>query len=64
VVVYENFGDEWRISVRVGEELLNITTADEQTYENGDIIYLEFNSEKTHLFDPATGQALNRRNEV
>jgi multiple sugar transport system ATP-binding protein len=58
VAVYENFGDERRISVRVGEELLNLTTAREISYEKGDVIHLELNSEKTHLFDPATGLAL------
>ncbi|MDR2097473.1 MAG: ABC transporter ATP-binding protein [Spirochaetaceae bacterium] len=58
VAVFENFGDERRISVRVGEELLNLTTAKEVSYEKDDIIHLELNSEKTHLFDPATGLAL------
>jgi multiple sugar transport system ATP-binding protein len=61
VAVYENFGDERRISVRVGGELLNLTTADDVSYEKGDIIHLEFNSERTHLFDPATGLSLIRR---
>jgi multiple sugar transport system ATP-binding protein len=55
VAVYENFGDERRISVRVGEELLNITSAKDIFYKHGDTIRLEFNSEKTHLFDPETG---------
>ncbi|MDR3172585.1 MAG: ABC transporter ATP-binding protein [Treponema sp.] len=55
VAVYENFGDERRISVRVGEDLLNITTAEEVFYKHGDIIHLAFNSEKTHLFDTKTG---------
>jgi multiple sugar transport system ATP-binding protein len=58
VAVYEDFGDERRISVRVGEELLNITTPQDVSYEHGDIIHLEFNSEKTHLFDPTTGNSI------
>jgi multiple sugar transport system ATP-binding protein len=58
VAVYENFGDERRVSVRVGEELLNITTMENVFYERGDIIRLDFNSEKTHLFDPESGEAM------
>jgi multiple sugar transport system ATP-binding protein len=58
VAVYENFGDERRISVRVGPELLNITTADDVSYKHGDVIRLEFNSEKTHLFNPETGLSI------
>jgi multiple sugar transport system ATP-binding protein len=58
VAVSENFGDERRISVRVGEELLNLTTTEEVSYEKGAIIHLELNSERTHLFDPVTGIAL------
>jgi multiple sugar transport system ATP-binding protein len=59
VAVYENFGDERRISVRVGEDLLNITTSEDIAYERGEIIHLEFNSEKTHLFDPTTGNSIH-----
>jgi multiple sugar transport system ATP-binding protein len=55
VAVYENFGDERRLSVRVGGELLNITTTEDTAYKRDDIIRLEFNSAKTHLFDPNTG---------
>jgi multiple sugar transport system ATP-binding protein len=55
VAVYENFGDERRISIHVGEGLLNLTTAEDVFFNRGDIIHLEFNSGKTHLFDPETG---------
>jgi multiple sugar transport system ATP-binding protein len=58
VAVYENFGDERRVSVRVGNELLNITTTENVSYNRGDIIQLDFNSEKTHLFDPETGKVI------
>jgi multiple sugar transport system ATP-binding protein len=58
VAIYENFGDERRVSIRVGAEHLNITTAEEVFYQRGDIINLEFNSEKTHLFDTETGTAI------
>ncbi|MDR2494837.1 MAG: ABC transporter ATP-binding protein [Spirochaetaceae bacterium] len=55
VAVYENFGDERRVGVRVGGDLLNITTTEDVFYTKGDTIHLDFNSEKTHLFDPKTG---------
>jgi multiple sugar transport system ATP-binding protein len=58
VAVYENFGDERRVSVRVGKELLNITTTENIVLKQGDIIRLEFNAEKTHLFDQKTGNIL------
>jgi multiple sugar transport system ATP-binding protein len=58
VAVYENFGDERRVSIRVGEEHLNLTTVEEVFFRRGEIIHLEFNSEKTHLFDAETGAAI------
>ncbi|GHV74630.1 sugar ABC transporter ATP-binding protein [Spirochaetia bacterium] len=58
VAIYENFGDERRVSVRVGEDLLNLTTTAEAFYKRGDIIHLEFNAEKTHLFNAETGIAI------
>jgi multiple sugar transport system ATP-binding protein len=60
VAVYENFGDERRISIHVGDGLLNLTTAGDVFFKRGDIIHLEFNSEKTHLFDPETGISIGR----
>ncbi|MDR2393534.1 MAG: ABC transporter ATP-binding protein [Treponema sp.] len=60
VAVYENFGDERRISVRLGRELLTITTAEDVYYKHGDSIHLAFNSEKTHLFDRETGLNITR----
>ena len=58
VAVYENFGDERRVSVRVGQELLNITTTENLFQRKGDHIRLDFNSEKTHLFDTSTGKVI------
>lgn len=55
VAIYENFGDEGRVSVRVGDTLLNLITTADVSYKKGDIIRLEFNSEKTHLFDAESG---------
>ena len=58
VAIYEDLGDERRISVRVGENLMNLTTADAIYYERGDLVSLKFNAEKTHLFDINTGERI------
>ncbi|MDR1149077.1 MAG: ABC transporter ATP-binding protein [Spirochaetaceae bacterium] len=58
VSVYENFGDERRISMKVGQKHLNITTTENVFYKHGDIIHLDFNSEKTHLFNHETGRVI------
>jgi len=61
VAIFENLGDERRISVRVGENLLNLTTTDPIYYERGDIVKLTFNAEKTHLFDAETGERIRSK---
>lgn len=58
VAVYENLGDERRISVRVGEMLLSMTTPDDVYYEAGQKVQLIFHEERTHLFDPETGDRI------
>ena len=58
VSIYENFGDERRVSIKVGEGHLNLTTTADVFFKHGDIIYLEFNSDKTHLFNIETGTAI------
>ena len=58
VAIYEDLGDERRISVRVGENLMNLTTADAIYYERGDLVSLKFNADKTHLFDINTGERI------
>ena len=58
MAIYEDLGDERRISVRVGENLMNLTTADAIYYERGDLVSLKFNAEKTHLFDINTGERI------
>lgn len=58
VAIYEDLGDERRVSVRVGEELLNLTTTDQIYYDRGDLVSLKFNAEKTHLFDIETGERI------
>ena len=44
--------------MRVGEDLMNLTTADAIYYERGDLVSLKFNAEKTHLFDINTGERI------
>ena len=58
VSIYENFGDERRVSIKVGEDHLNLTTTADVYYKRGDTIRLDFNSEKTHLFNAETGEAI------
>ncbi len=58
VAIYEDLGDERRISVRVGENLLSLTTTDSVYYERGDQVKLKFNAERTHLFDVDTGERI------
>ncbi|CUX29728.1 ABC transporter ATP-binding protein [Clostridium sp. C105KSO13] len=58
VAVYENLGDERRISVRVGEMLLSMTTPEDVYYEAGQKVQLVFHEERTHLFDPDTGNRI------
>lgn len=58
ITVFENLGDERRMSVRVGENLLNLTTVEDISYQVGDQVHLLFNEERTHLFDPETGDRI------
>jgi ABC-type sugar transport systems, ATPase components len=56
ISVFENLGDEKRISIEVGhEEYLTLITQDERRYRPGDEIRLSFRETKTHIFDPKTG---------
>ncbi|MDF3003230.1 MAG: transporter related protein, partial [Bacillota bacterium] len=58
ISVFENLGDEKKISFRVGEGFLTLITTDEKRYRQGDIVKLEVKSEKTHLFDVNTGEKI------
>ena len=56
IAVFENLGDEKRISIEVGpEEYLTIITEDEKRYRKGDEIRLSFRETKTHIFHKSTG---------
>ncbi len=58
VSVFEDLGDECRVCVRVGKELLNITSEDNVSYKKGQKIGLSFHAERTHLFNPETGERI------
>lgn len=58
VATFENLGDERRIGIRVGKELLMLITEEEIRYRMGDILKLEVRGEKTHLFDLNTGERI------
>jgi multiple sugar transport system ATP-binding protein len=61
VAVFENLGEERRISVRVGSEFLTLTTTEEIRLNHGDIIRLQVKAEKTHLFDAESGQRIRAK---
>jgi multiple sugar transport system ATP-binding protein len=58
IAVYENLGDEYRISIHIGEEYLMLITSSEINYKSGDIIKLEVNESRTYLFDIKTGERI------
>jgi multiple sugar transport system ATP-binding protein len=58
VAMYENLGDEGRVGVRVGENLLMLILTDERRFSRGDIVRLEVSGDKTHLFDVETGERI------
>jgi len=58
IAVFEDLGDERRISIRVGDAFLMLITNDEKEYRAGEKIKLEVNADKTHLFDLETGERI------
>ncbi len=58
IATFENLGDERRIGIRVGANLMMLITEDETRYKPQDIIKLEVRAEKTHLFDINTGERI------
>ncbi len=62
IAVFENLGDEKRISIGVGSgEYLTLITEDEKRYQPGDVIRLSFRETKTHIFHKATGEKIHPR---
>lgn len=61
VAVFEDLGDERRISIRIGEEYLTLITSDEKRYEQGSSIKLEVKEEKTHIFDIENGNRIRAK---
>lgn len=59
IAVFENLGDEKRISIGVGpEEYLTLITEDEKRYRKGDEIKLTFREAKTHIFNKTSGEKI------
>jgi multiple sugar transport system ATP-binding protein len=59
IAVFENLGDEKRISIEVGpEEYLTLITEAEKRYKTGDEIRLSFRETKTHIFSTSTGERI------
>lgn len=59
IAVFENLGDEKRISIEVGpEEYLTLITEDEKRYRRGDAIKLTFRETKTHIFNTKSGDKI------
>ena len=59
IAVFENLGDEKRISIEVGpEEYLTLITENEKRYKPGDDIKLSFRETKTHIFHRTTGERI------
>ena len=59
VDVFENLGDEKRISIDVGAgDFLTLMTEDDRRYRKVDPIHLKFHEEKTHIFDIETGDRI------
>lgn len=61
IAVFEDLGDERRISIRVGDAFLMLITNDEKEYRAGEKIKLEVNADKTHLFDMETGERIRAK---
>ncbi len=58
VAVFENLGDERRVGVHVGDNLVLLITSEEVRYRHGERIKLEVRAEKTHLFEIETGNRI------
>ncbi|MHC1772844.1 MAG: ABC transporter ATP-binding protein [Flexilinea sp.] len=61
ITVYENLGDEKRINIRIGDSFLMLITDSEKKYKAGDVIKLEVNENKTHLFDIESGERIRAK---
>ncbi len=63
IAVFEDLGDERRISIRINDAFLMLITNDEKEYQAGDKIKLEVNADKTHLFDLKTGERIRANSQ-
>ena len=58
VFTFEALGEEGQLAVTVGQSQLLVVTAPELVFERGENVWLEFRSDRIHLFNAETGLAL------
>ena len=58
VFTFEALGEEGQLAVNVGQSQLLVVTAPELVFERGENVWLEFRSDRIHLFNAETGLAL------
>lgn len=58
VAVFENLGDERKISFEVGKDYLNLTTLNKKRYRKGDKVRISFHEERTYLFNIENGERI------
>lgn len=65
VTVFENLGEEHRFLIRLDKNhFISVVTDTNVRLQPGECIYLRFEEEKIHLFDPDTGQRIHGREAV
>jgi multiple sugar transport system ATP-binding protein len=65
VTVFENLGEEHRIHIRLDKnQMISVVTDTDVRFQPGDSIFLRFDEEKIHLFDPATGRRIQGQEAI
>lgn len=65
VTVFENLGEEHRIHIRLDKnQMISVVTDTDVRFQPGDPIFLRFDEEKIHLFDPATGRRIQGQEAI
>ena len=58
VYVFESLGEQGILTVELGKHLLQVVTAPHLDVTTGQTVWLDFNQERMHIFDPDSGKAL------
>jgi len=65
VTVFENLGEEHRLLIRLDKNCtISVVTDTDVRREPGERIYLRFDEEKVHLFDPETGKRIQGQESI